>query len=201
MNKAIYMETILNAEEIAASVTASASDHPLSPSATPQTLEEKVNPLELGDGTTKVILNAKGSVGKISPSLKGFLDLVLGLQPPAASAGSYADRVQRQVDIAKRNSVWRREYMNWEMTLSIERDKGRNEGELLTLVKQILAKIPKGKPENVIADEIERDVTFVHLIATLSKNMDAPTPEAVLSAYKKLEVEGKLDLPANLPAD
>ena len=41
MNKAIYMETILNAEEIAASVTASASDHPLSPSATPQTLEEK----------------------------------------------------------------------------------------------------------------------------------------------------------------
>ena len=91
--------------------------------------------------------------------------------------------------------------MNWEMTLSIERDKGRNEGELLTLVKQILAKIPKGKPENVIADEIERDVTFVHLIATLSKNMDAPTPEAVLSAYKKLEVERKLDLPANLPAD
>ena len=340
MNKAIYMETILNAEEIAASVTASASDHPLSPSATPQTLEEKwekagignafifgkvmstntdlllellqlslpeleireisdavqevylktsidahgvrldisvrdsrnrifdvemqlrdekniprriryytgtldqtnlntgvnynqlkdtiiifitpfdpfdrsryrytfrnicleekVNPLELGDGTTKVILNAKGSVGKISPPLKGFLDLVLGLQPPASSAGSYADRVQRQVDIAKRNNVWRREYMNWEMTLSIERDKGRNEGELLTLVKQILAKIPKGKPENVIADEIERDVTFVHLIATLSKNMDAPTPEAVLSAYKKLEVEGKLDLPANLPAD
>ena len=82
--------------------------------------------------------------------------------------------------------------MNWEMTLSIERDKGRNEGELLTLVKQILAKIPKGKPEDVIADEIERDVTFVHLITTLSKNMDAPTPEAILSAYKKLEVEEKL---------
>ena len=228
MNKAIYMETILNAEEIAASVTASASDHPLSPSATPQTLEEKwekagignafifgkvmstntdlllellqlslpeleireisdavqevylktsidahgvrldisvrdsrnrifdvemqlrdekniprriryytgtldqtnlntgvnynqlkdtiiifitpfdpfdrsryrytfrnicleekVNPLELGDGTTKVILNAKGSVGKISPSLKGFLDLVLG---PALVPGTMNEK-------------------------------------------------------------------------------------------------------------
>ena len=66
---------------------------------------------------------------------------------------------------------------------------------------KILAKNPKGRPEDVIADEIERDVTLVHLIATLSKNMDVPTPEAVLSAYKKLEVEGKLDLPANLPAD
>lgn len=340
MNKAIYMETILNAEEIAASVTASASDHPLSPSATPQTLEEKwekagignafifgkvmstntdlllellqltlpeleiweisdavqevylktsidahgvrldisvrdsknrifdvemqlrdeeniprriryytgtfdqtnlkagenynqlkdaiiifitpfdpfgrsryrytfrnlcleekENPLELGDGTTKVILNAKGSVGEISPSLKGFLDLVLGLQPPAASAGSYADRVQKQVDIAKRNSVWRREYMNWEMTLSVERDKGRYEGEMLNSIRLILSKLSKGKTEEVIADEIEKDVTFVHLINSLSVTMDSPTPEAVFNAYKTLDTDGKFDTPERLPAD
>ncbi len=164
-------------------------------------LEEKEDPLELGDGTTKVILNAKGSVGEISPSLKGFLDLVLGLQPPSDSSGSYADRVQKQVDIAKRNSVWRREYMNWEMTLSIERDKGRNEGELLTLIQLILAKLSKGKSEDIIADEIERDVTFVHLIASLSKNIDKPTAESVFDAYKTLKMEGKLDMLDSSPSD
>ena len=168
-------------------------------------LEEKENPLELGDGTTKVILNAKGSVGEISPSLKGFLDLVLGLQPPAASAGSYADRVQKQVDIAKRNSVWRREYMNWEMTLSIERDKGRKEGryegEMLNSIRLILSKLSKGKTEEVIADEIEKDVTFVHLIDSLFKTMDSPTPEAVFNAYKTLDTDGKFDTPERLPAD
>ena len=163
-------------------------------------LEEKENPLELGDGTTKVILNAKGSVGEISPSLKGFLDLVLGLQPPAASAGSYA-RVQKQVDIAKRNSVWRREYMNWEMTLSVERDKGRYEGEMLNSIRLILSKLSKGKTEEVIADEIEKDVTFVHLINSLSVTMDSPTPEAVFNAYKTLDTDGKFDTPERLPAD
>ena len=164
-------------------------------------LEEKEDPLELGDGTTKVILNAKGSVGEISPSLKGFLDLVLGLQPPSDSSGSYADRVQKQVDIAKRNSVWRREYMNWEMTLSIERDKGRNEGKLLTLIQLILAKLSKGKSEDIIADEIERDVTFVHLIASLSKKIDKPTAESVFDAYKTLKMEGKLDMLDSSPSD
>jgi len=164
-------------------------------------LEEKEDPLELGDGTTKVILNAKGSVGEISPSLKGFLDLVLGLQPPSDSSGSYADRVQKQVDIAKRNSVWRREYMNWEMTLSIERDKGRNEGKLLTLIQLILAKLSKGKSEDIIADEIERDVTFVHLIASLSKNIDKPTAESVFDAYKTLKMKGKLDMLDSSPSD
>ena len=143
-------------------------------------LEEKENPLELGDGTTKVILNAKGSVGEISPSL---------------------DRVQKQVDIAKRNSVWRREYMNWEMTLSVERDKGRYEGEMLNSIRLILSKLSKGKTEEVIADEIEKDVTFVHLINSLSVTMDSPTPEAVFNAYKTLDTDGKFDTPERLPAD
>ena len=118
-------------------------------------LEEKEDPLELGDGTTKVILNAKGSVGEISPSLKGFLDLVLGLQPPSD----------------------------------------------LTLIQLILAKLSKGKSEDIIADEIERDVTFVHLIASLSKNIDKPTAESVFDAYKTLKMEGKLDMLDSSPSD
>ena len=39
-----------------------------------------------------------------------------------------ADRVQRQVHIARRNARWRKEYMDWEMTLRNEREKGREEG-------------------------------------------------------------------------
>ena len=42
--------------------------------------------------------------------------------------GSFADRVQRQVHIARRNARWRKEYMDWEMTLRNEREKGREEG-------------------------------------------------------------------------
>lgn len=167
-------------------------------------LEEKENPLELGDGTTKVVLNANGSVGEISPSLKGFLDLVLGLEPPADAAGSYVDRVQKQVAVAKRNSEWRRQYMNWEMTLSVERNKGRVEGriegEIQKSIRQILIKLSKGKTEEVIANEIEDDVNFVHQVISLSKGMENPTPEAILSAYETLKMEGKLDTAKSQPA-
>ena len=91
--------------------------------------------------------------------------------------------------------------MNWEMTLSIERDKGRYEGEMLTSIRLILSKLSKGKTEEVIADEIEKDVTFVHLINSLSVTMDSPTPEAVFNAYKTLNTDGKFDAFESLPAD
>ena len=83
----------------------------------------------LDDGVTKVVLNAAGNKGEITPELKDFLQLVAGNADPAHYAeGSFADRVQRQVHIARRNARWRKEYMEWEMTLRNEREKGREEG-------------------------------------------------------------------------
>ena len=83
----------------------------------------------LDDGVTKVVLNAAGNKGEITPELKDFLQLVAGNADPAHYAeGSFADRVQRQLHIARRNARWRKEYMEWEMTLRNEREKGREEG-------------------------------------------------------------------------
>ena len=38
------------------------------------------------------------------------------------------DGVTKEVHIARRNARWRKEYMDWEMTLRNEREKGREEG-------------------------------------------------------------------------
>ena len=91
--------------------------------------------LVLDDGVTKVVLNAAGHKGEITPELKEFLQLVAGnVDPTSYAEGSFADRVQRQVHIARRNARWRKEYMDWEMTLRNERDReeglkeGREEG-------------------------------------------------------------------------
>ena len=62
----------------------------------------------LDDGVTKVILNAAGHKGEITSELKEFLQLVA----------------------ARRNARWRKEYMDWEMTLRNEREKGREEGRM-----------------------------------------------------------------------
>ena len=77
----------------------------------------------------KVVLNATGRKGEITSELKEFLQLVAGnADPTCYLEGSFADRVQRQVHIARRNARWRKEYMDWEMTLRNEREKGREEG-------------------------------------------------------------------------
>ena len=85
--------------------------------------------LVLDDGVTKVLLNAVGHKGDIKSELKEFLQLVAGnVDSTHYAEGSFADRVQRQVHIARRNARWRKEYMDWEMTLRNEREKGREEG-------------------------------------------------------------------------
>ena len=85
----------------------------------------------LDDGVTKVILNAAGHKGEITSELKEFLQLVAGnVDPTHYTEGSFADRVQKQVHIARRNAKWRKEYMDWEMTLRNEREKGREEGRM-----------------------------------------------------------------------
>ena len=92
--------------------------------------------LVLDDGVTKVILNAAGHKGEITSELKEFLQLVAGnVDPTCYPEGSFADRVQRQVHIARRNARWRKEYMDWEMTLRNEREKGREEGRMEERVK------------------------------------------------------------------
>ena len=141
-------------------------------------------------------------VGHRAP-LKDFLDLVMGIRPSADD--SYAGRVQKQVEAAKRSSALRREYMNWEMTLLVERDKGRaegkaegiaegkaegrTEGDSLRLIRQILLKLDKGKSEDVIASEVEEDPAVVHQFASIAARMDDSDPEKILKIYSDWKKE------------
>ena len=81
--------------------------------------------------------------------------------------------------------------MNWEMTLLVERDKGRaegkaegrTEGDTLRLIRQILLKLGKGKSEDLIASEVEEDTALVHQFASIAARMDDPDPEKILQVY------------------
>ena len=128
----------------------------------------------------------------------------MGIRPSADD--SYAGRVQKQVEAAKRSSALRREYMNWEMTLLVERDKGRTEGKAegkaegiaegrtegdnLRLIRQILLELDKGKSEDVISSEVEEDTAVVHQFVSIAAGMDDPDPEKVLKVYNARKKKG-----------
>ena len=110
---------------------------------------EECKELVLDDGVTKVVLNATGRKGEITSELKEFLQLVAGnVDPTCYLEGSFADRVQRQVHIARRNARWRKEYMDWEMTLRNEREKGREEGrEEVRMEEQAKTEVQRKRAE------------------------------------------------------
>lgn len=115
------------------------------------------------DGVTRVVLNAAGSRGEVSEELKGFLKLVTG--NTTCPAGSFAARVQDQVIMARQNAKWRREYMDWKMTLLNERvkgrEEGRKEGQLLLQIETIKKKVIKGVDLPEIAEALEMDADLI----------------------------------------
>ena len=144
--------------------------------------------LELGDGSTKIVLNAMGTRGDVSGELKGFLGLVAGKLP--IIEGSFAKRIQEQVLIARSNSEWRRQYMEWRMTLLSEREKGREEGRiegrekgriegkeegtLLAQIDLIVKKMRRGLELPAIAELLEVDEDSIRPIYNAVK---ASTPD------------------------
>ena len=63
--------------------------------------------LKLNDGAITIFLNAKGKINDISPELKAFLDLIMG----RSSDDPFVREIEKQLEFAKHNSEWRRDFM------------------------------------------------------------------------------------------
>lgn len=80
----------------------------------------------LGDGVTKIFLNALGELDDVSKELKAFLDYVAG----KTSEDSFVKKLEKAVDKAKENREWRREYMTLLMRDQENIEKGKIYGML-----------------------------------------------------------------------
>ena len=63
--------------------------------------------LRLNDGAVTIFLNAKGKIDDVSPELKAFLDLIMG----RTSDDPFVREIEKQLEFAKHNSEWRRDFM------------------------------------------------------------------------------------------
>ena len=107
----------------------------------------------LGDGATKIFLNADGKIDDVSEELKAFLDYVAGKKPEDSFVRKLDEAVQR----AKKNREWRREYMtllmrdqeNLERGIEkgIERGKKAGLEEGIQGAVEMLQKFGHGDPE------------------------------------------------------
>jgi hypothetical protein len=85
--------------------------------------------LELGDGTGKIFLNAKGTQKDVSENLKAFLDYVAGKK----SENDFVKRLEEEVRQARKNREWRHEYMTLRIRDLENLEEGRAEGKYESL--------------------------------------------------------------------
>lgn len=101
--------------------------------------------LEMGDGTTKIVLNAVGTQDDVSEKLKAFLDYVAG----KTVDDEYVKKLDEAVHKARANKKWRKEYMTLMMRDLENRELGRKEGE--NILSQLINKLlSAGKNDDAI---------------------------------------------------
>ena len=124
--------------------------------------------LELGDGTQKIILAAKGSRDDVSDELKAFLTYVAGNAPES----DLTKRLEKSVEEARKHIRWRKEYMTLLERDEQMREEGRKEGlkegeDLMAkLISLLLADGLVSDVEKAAADPNVRDALLrkYHLV-------------------------------------
>ena len=104
--------------------------------------------LPLGDGTTKIILNTKGTADDVSEDMKALLNYIDGQLP----SNDYTNELEAAVKSARLNENWRREYMTLEMHYQEKYEQGEAAG--------YKRGIEKGAEQTAISMLLEGDLSL-----------------------------------------
>lgn len=81
--------------------------------------------LELGDGTSKVFVNAKGDTGKLSEDFRAFLRYLNG---EIIEGNSFISALENEVEAARNKEEWRVEYMSLMVEFRERYKEGKEDG-------------------------------------------------------------------------
>ena len=133
---------------------------------------KEVPECSLGDGTTKIFISTKGkNTDEVSEELLEFLNYVEHTTDETANQAK-SERVRRMHDRVckvKVNEEIGVKYMQaWEEKY-YEREEGREEGRMNTLVSLVCRKLAKGMEAAAIADMLEEEEDVIQDICNVAK--------------------------------
>lgn len=97
--------------------------------------------LGLGDDTTKIILNTKGTMDDVTPELKRLLDFIDGKAPE----DEFTRELDEAVQSARKNEKWRLDYMTLQMHYQEKYEQGVEQGIEQEKRQSVLRMIEAGK--------------------------------------------------------
>ena len=151
---------------------------------------KEVPECSLGDGTTKIFISTKGkNADEVREELIEFLNYVEDSTDEAAKEikSERVKRIHNQVCKVKLNEEIGVKYMQaWEEKY-YEREEGKEEGRLMTLVNQVCRKLTKGMNAVDIADMLEEEMAAIAPIYDLLKSHPDWEDERICAELVKLE--------------
>ena len=117
--------------------------------------------VRLEDETTKIFLNAKGTLDDASPELKAFLNYVSTGVP---SDDTFVKRLDEEVKKARTNRKWRREYMKYHVNMMIAKRQGLKQGDILRQISQIRTIHDKNLSMDMYIDIFDIDLSMIEQI-------------------------------------
>ena len=111
----------------------------------PSEQEIDLNILEkgLGDDTTKIILNTKGTMDDVAPEMKKLLDFIDGKEPE----DDFTRELDEAVQSVRKNEKWRLDYMTLQMNYQEIYEQGIEQGNKQSALRMIEA--GKLSPEEI----------------------------------------------------
>ena len=97
----------------------------------------------LGDDTTKIILNSKGTMDDVSPEMKKLLDFIDGKEPE----DDFTRELDEAVQSVRKNEKWRLDYMTLQMNYQEIYEQGIEQGNKQSALRMIEA--GKLSPEEI----------------------------------------------------
>ena len=126
---------------------------------------DEVKTLPLGDGTTRIFLNARGNRDNLPADLKAFLDYMLGL--PASD--SFLEEIEQTIREVKQNEKEMKSYMTYEMKLQEMFDdgmeKGKEQGGLETTQAFVLKMLRDNADRRIISRYTDLSLPEIEKIA------------------------------------
>ena len=113
--------------------------------------------IALDDGQKIIFLSAGSFAEDIEEGLRSLLQYF----HKGEATDEFTAEIDRAVGSAKKNRIWRREFMIYDMELRVEREHAEERGERRLLRRQILKKMQKGQSVERIADDLEEDIREV----------------------------------------
>ena len=91
--------------------------------------------LGLGDDTTKIILNTKGTMDDVTPELKKLLDFIDGKEPE----DDFTRELDEAVQSVRKNEKWRLDYMTLQMNYQEKYEQGIEQEKRQSALRMIEA--------------------------------------------------------------